>query len=180
MANRDRHRPGLVYGPVRPSGPRERGRIVGNVLGLLVVAVSAGVLVVGLYIFLQSQGDRRTSTPSRAAVSLSPGSTPVATASFDAGASNPSVLPTNLSTPGVTPPPTLYVPQVVTGPGYVTFGSNVDGQLHVTDAKTTFAADEPMVWSADLTEPANSADLQDPDLQARCEPTHRPAAGTHR
>jgi hypothetical protein len=48
---------------------------------------------------------------------------------------------------------------VVTGPGYITFGSNVDAQLHVTDAKTTFAVDEPMVWSADLTGPADSAAL---------------------
>jgi len=48
----------------------------------------------------------------------------------------------------------------VTGPGFITFGSNVDAQLHVTDAKTTFAVDEPMVWSADLTQPANSTDLK--------------------
>lgn len=48
---------------------------------------------------------------------------------------------------------------MVTGPGYITFGSNVDAQLHVTDAKTTFAVDEPMVWSADLTGPADSAAL---------------------
>jgi hypothetical protein len=162
VANSNRHRPGLVYGPVRPSGPRDRGRVVGNALGLLVVAVSAGLLVVGVYVFLQSQGGNRPiSTPSRAPETFAPGSTPGASASFLAvGSLSPSPMPTGLSSPGPTPLPTLYVPEVVTGPGYITFGSNVDGQLRVTDAKTTFAADEPMVWSADLTQPANSTDLK--------------------
>ena len=44
MAGRDRQKQGLIYGPVRPSGPPDRGRIVGNMLGLLVVVVTAGVL----------------------------------------------------------------------------------------------------------------------------------------
>jgi hypothetical protein len=64
------------------------------------------------------------------------------------------------SSAGPSAPATLYVPDVVTGPGYITFGSNVDAQLHVTDPKTTFGIDEPMVWSADLTEPANSVDMK--------------------
>jgi hypothetical protein len=46
------------------------------------------------------------------------------------------------------------------GPGFVTFGTNADNQLHVTDPKTVFAIDEPMVWSAYLTDLADSSDLR--------------------
>ncbi len=53
----------------------------------------------------------------------------------------------------------MFVPPVMSGPGFITFGTTVDAQLHVTDAKTTFGLDEPMVWSAYLTKKANSVDL---------------------
>src|SRR5205814_1641229 len=56
--------------------------------------------------------------------------------------------------------PTLYVPAVVSGPGFITFGTIADAQLHVTDPKTTFGVDEPMIWRAYLTQPADSADLR--------------------
>jgi hypothetical protein len=49
---------------------------------------------------------------------------------------------------------------VLNGPGFITFGTTADAQLHVTDAKTTFSVDEPMIWSAYLTRPANSVDLR--------------------
>lgn len=170
MANRDRHRPGLVYGPVRPSGSRDTGRIVGNLLGFLVVVATVGVLGLAVYLFLQSRGLEPASsahTPSAelsaapaASTSAQPSPSSVALAS-----ASPTSAPTfQQSTPptnaGPTPGPTLFVPPVVAGPGFITFGTNVDAQLHVTDAKTTFALDEPMVWSAYLTEPANSVDLR--------------------
>lgn len=160
MANRDRNRQGVAYGPIRPSGPRDTGRIVGNLLGLLVVVVSAGLLVVGVYVFLQGRGGGPSSTPSRAPSTLAPSTAAGASPTLVAGSTfSSSALPTSEASGAVTPAPTLFVPGVVTGPGYITFGSNVDAQLHVTDAKTTFAVDEPMVWSADLTGPADSAAL---------------------
>ena len=161
MANSNRHRQGVAYGPVRPSGSRDRGRIVGNLLGLSVVAVSAGLLIVGLYLFTQGPGGKPAATPSNPPQTvgprLSPGATPssVATASFIQ-----SISPTSPASPGITPAPTLHVPAVVTGPGNITFGTTVDANNQITDAKTTFGVNEPMVWSADLTEPANSADLK--------------------
>jgi len=173
VANRDRHRQGLVYGPVRPSGPRDRGRIVGNLLGLLVVAVTVGVLALAIYFFAQNRASEPpppVATPTAApsvASSASADSSPSAQSSAVAVVTlapitpQPSQLVASPTAPaGVTPAPTLFVPQVVSGPGFVTFGTNADDELHITDAKTTFGLDEPMVWSAYLTESANSADLR--------------------
>lgn len=150
----------MAYGPIRPSGPRDTGRIVGNLLGVLVVVVSASLLLLGVYVFLQGRAGAPSSSASRAPT-LAPGTTPAATSSLVTGSGfSSSALPTSESSGAVTPAPTLYIPAVVTGPGYITFGSNVDAQLRVTDAKTTFAVDEPMVWSADLTQQANSSQLK--------------------
>jgi hypothetical protein len=48
----------------------------------------------------------------------------------------------------------------VSGPGFITFGTTADAGYHVSDPKTTFAIDEPMVWSAHLSERANASDLR--------------------
>lgn len=56
MANRDRQHQGLVYGPVRPAGRRNAGRIVANAIGLLLVVVTIGVLGVGIYLLLDNRG----------------------------------------------------------------------------------------------------------------------------
>ena len=171
MANRDRHRQGLVYGPVRPSGPRDRGRIVGNLLGLLVVAVTVSVLGLAIYFFLQGSSagppPGATATPAASAAALesaapsgaSPTQIAAASSTPAPGATGPAVTGAPSGAP-VTAPPTLFVPNVMQGPGFITFGTNVDAQLRVTDPKTTFGINEPMVWSAYLTEPANSADLR--------------------
>jgi hypothetical protein len=168
VANRDRPRQGLVYGPVRPSGPRDRGRIVGNLLGLLVVVVTISVLGLAVYFFLLDNSappPGATGTPAASVESGAPSAAPGATQSAAADATPvpsangpaPSEAPSGAA---ITPGPTLFVPTVMQGPGFVTFGTNVDAQLHVTDPKTTFGVDEPMVWSAYLTEPANSADMR--------------------
>jgi hypothetical protein len=172
VANRDRHRQGLVYGPVRPTGPRDRGRIVGNLLGLLFVVATIGFLAVAIYFFIQARAAEpppplATPTP---VVTSEPSPSPSATPSSSAtnvavtsapatvGPSEPAVTATPL--PLTTPGPTIFVPQVLVGPGFVTFGTNADDQLRITDAKSTFGLDEPMVWSAYLTEAANSSDLR--------------------
>jgi hypothetical protein len=172
VANRDRHRQGLVYGPVRPQGPRDRGRIVGNLLGLLVVVVTVSVLALAIYFFIQARSAQpiassATASPPASGVPATSGASPGPSASLVAIASGlitpaPSLIATipPSSDPPVTPAPTLYIPAVVTGPGFITFGTTADAQLHVTDPKTTFAVDEPMIWSAYLTRPANSVDLR--------------------
>ena len=46
------------------------------------------------------------------------------------------------------------------GEGYVTFGTRDDDQLHILDPRSVFAMDERIVWSAFLTERADSAELR--------------------
>jgi hypothetical protein len=168
VANRDRHRPGLVYGPVRPSGPRDTGRFFGNLLGLLVVIATVGILIFAVFFFLQGRDAGQpsaspTSSPPASAASAAPSAEPTPTEGAPgsiAPTPEPSVAPSGRPTkPPITPPPTIFVPNVMVGPGFVTFGTTLDTQLQVTDPKTTFAVDEPMVWSAYLTETASSSDL---------------------
>jgi hypothetical protein len=174
VANRDRHRQGLVYGPVRQSGPRDRGRIVGNLLGLLVVVVTVSVLALAIYFVIQARGvatvpPAATATPVAATAepssSASPtqpaaptqSSAPVASSTLPTTAPPPTVVATQAP---LTPGPTLFVPQVMIGPGYITFGTIGDTQYRVVDPGTTFAVDQQMVWSAYLTRTANSDDLR--------------------
>jgi hypothetical protein len=171
VANRDRHRQGLVYGPVRPSGPRDRGRIVGNLLGLLVVVVTVSLLGLAIYFFVQARGAEPgpsgTDSPSTTTVA-SVAATSAAILPVTPGQSVASTLapPTGAPTPDPsvgpppTPGPTLFVPAVMEGPGFITFGTVADAQFLITDPKTTFGVDEAMVWSAHLTEPESSTDLR--------------------
>jgi hypothetical protein len=55
--------------------------------------------------------------------------------------------------------PTIVPPLVQIGEGYVTFGTQLDDQLHVIDPRATFSIDERIVWSAFLTQPADAVDL---------------------
>lgn len=188
MANRDRHRQGLIYGPVPPSGPRDRGRILGNLLGLLVLVVTVSVLGVAVYMFVQSRGSDAgpsgaSPTPTIAAGSGAPSGHPssspsggssgkpsasatataVAVVTLDPGTPDPVATLAGLTPtddPALTPPPTAVVPPVMAGPGFITFGTRADAQYRIVDAKTMFGLDEPMVWSAYLTQPANSVDLR--------------------
>ena len=161
-----------MYGPVRPSGPRDRGRILGNVLGLLVVVITVGVLGSAIYILLQERSGppAPSSTPTPAATAGAsptdgPTSAPTATAialvSPAPTSSAPTIAPPLAATDApTTPAPTISVPAVQIGPGFITFGTTADASLHVTDPRSTFAIDQPMVWSAYLTETANAADLR--------------------
>jgi hypothetical protein len=52
-----------------------------------------------------------------------------------------------------------HSPQVQIGAGFVTFGTRADDQLHIIDPAASFALRDRVVWSAFLTEPADSVDL---------------------
>jgi hypothetical protein len=170
VANRDRHRQGLIYGPVRPSGPRDRGRIVGNLLGFLVVVVTVVVLALAIYFFVQARSTpvppSATATPAATPATSVVGTAPEASASpiaIGTVAVTPSpvaVTPPPSTDPTPTPGPTLFIPPVASGPGFITFGTTADAELHVLDPKTTFGVSEPMIWRAYLTRPANSSELQ--------------------
>jgi len=145
---------------------------VGNLLGFVVVIVTVGVLASAIYILLTQSPPPAplvTSTPtssSSVAASVVAGASVVPTPTTIATVSLlPTTVPATSSPPGTsftpsTPGPTLFVPPVQQGPGFITFGTTADSSYHVLDPKTTFAVDELMVWSADLLQPANSADLQ--------------------
>jgi hypothetical protein len=178
VANRDRHRQGLIYGPVRPSGPRDRGRIVGNLLGFLVVVVTVSVLVLAIYFFIQARNSQPAAIEPTAAsstiaspapsasgaASAQPSASPAAVVSFVPTVSPiaqptppPSAVPTVIP---ATPGPTPFVPPVMQGSGFITFGTTADAQFHILNPTTTFTQDQQILWSAYLTESANSVDLR--------------------
>ena len=118
-----------------------------------------GLLAFGALTFLQTQNASPTpSLPGAAAAS--------STAPADSSTSLQSLLPevslvaTSSPQPTLTPTPTLYVPDVQEGPGYVTFGTAANDQLEIKDPQATFTNEGRMVWSAYLPDPVDSVDLR--------------------
>jgi len=155
-------RQGIRYGP-----PREKERytdtgiLIGRLLGLGVLLLTVGVLAAGALAFM---GDLPgSSKPSRS---------PTAVAAVDSGLESgslgsalPSGTPsTPRPTPSTIPPtptpaPTIVPPLVQIGPGYVTFGTHADHTLHIVDPQSVFGLNDRIVWSAYLSEVANSEEL---------------------
>jgi hypothetical protein len=139
---------------------------MGSLLGLLVVVATVGLLGFGVLTLVQNRAAPPAATQAPAVVAtettvaaLSPAPiSPVATAT--PAVASPSAPASVEATTLTTPAPSVLVPQVLVGPGYVTFGTEADSRLLITDARTTFNADERMVWSAHLTEVADSTDLR--------------------
>lgn len=142
-------------------------------LGLLVVVVTAGVLGAAIYILLTQSpppapiATAGTTAPSSVVASVIASASALPTPTTEATESVLPTLPTitlppsiATSAPPATPAPTLFVPPVQQGPGFITFGTTADSSFHVTDPKSSFALDDPMVWSAYLLESANASDLQ--------------------
>src|SRR3989304_3564539 len=94
-----------------------------------------------------------------------------------APAAHPAPRRSSLS-PTPSPSPTPFVPTVQVGPGFVTFGTRSDADLNIVDARSAFRPGGTITWSAHLSEPANSADLQvrvlklDPDVDSGGGPAH--------
>ena len=167
--NRRRPRQGVRYGP-----PRERERysengvIVGRIVGLGILLLTLGVLAASALAFI---GDRRgsptsTSRATTSALTASPGrSLPVFS---PASVGPPSVTASTFGLPPTAAPQTApaslpassLAPLVNVGPGFVTFGTRADRQLRIVDPAGSFGIGERVVWSAYLTQPANSIDLR--------------------
>jgi hypothetical protein len=162
--NRRQPRQGVRYGPPRQRDRySENGVIIGRLLGLAILLLTLGVLAAGALAFI---GDRRPAgstsrATTSAAVTVSPGRSASATpASVVASIS---ALPTAAVVPAtalLSPPSSSQPPQVQIGPGFVTFGTRADRQLRVQDPSASFGIGDRIVWSAHLTERANSVDLR--------------------
>jgi hypothetical protein len=161
---RQQRRQGIRYGP-----PRERERysdngvLIGRFLGLGILLLTIGVLAAGALAFM---GDLPGSSPAPTRTAQAVGASALPTESAAVGSATPSPAPTALPTTGTIPPTTvaspaatIVPPLVQIGEGYVTFGTHSDNQLRITDPRSVFAIDERIVWSAYLTELADSEEL---------------------
>jgi hypothetical protein len=129
--------------------------MLGRVLGVLVILLSVGVLGGGAIVVL---GSPPSGSPS-ATRSPVPSPTP-SPAEPTASGSTPSPAVSRPATPSPPPSATPFLPIVQVGPGFVTFGTQADAEVNIIDPRSSFQIDETVAWSAYLTEPANSADLQ--------------------
>ncbi len=163
MANNRRQPPrrqGIRYGP-----PRERARfsdngvLIGRFLGLLILLLTVGVLAAGALAFMREPPAAATASPRRSTfAAFSPSAVPSATALATPFAT---ATPTGSTPPSgsPTPLPTNPAPLVQIGEGYVTFGTRADDSLHIIDPKSVFKPNERIIWSAFLSERADSVDL---------------------
>lgn len=150
-------RQGVVYGPTMGRDRPADGGLVGRLLGVLVVLGAVAVLGIGALNFLGGSPlapPGASPTPTGAAVASPP---PIPSPSPPPATPMPS--PTPEPTPDPTPEPTPFEVEVREGPGYVTFGTNVNNNLRVTDARAVFELGERMTISAQMIEPAGSAEM---------------------
>jgi hypothetical protein len=163
--NRRRPRQGVRYGP--PRGRErysENGVIIGRLLGLAILLLTLGVLAAGALAVVDdgrppASASRATATAAAVATSVA-GATSAPPPSV---AATVSALPTLATVPASflpTAPPGSQPPLVQIGPGYVTFGTRADTELRIVDPSASFAIGDRVVWSAYLTDRADSADLR--------------------
>lgn len=151
-------RQGIRYGPPREKARfSDNGVLIGRLLGLGILLLTIGVLAAGALAFMR-ESPAATASPRRttsvAASPSAPSATPVPTlraTATPAESAPPSGSPTPLPT---NPPPLVQI-----GEGFVTFGTRADNSLHIVDPKSVFRLNERIVWSAFLSERADSLDL---------------------
>jgi len=151
-------RQGIRYGPPREKARfSDNGVLIGRLLGLGILLLTIGVLAAGALAFMRDS-PAATASPRRttavAASPAAPSATPVPTLS-------PTATPASTAPPSgsPTPLPTNPPPLVQIGEGFVTFGTRADNSLHIVDPKSVFRLNERIVWSAFLSERADSLDL---------------------
>jgi hypothetical protein len=123
--------------------------------------LTIGVLAAGALAFM---GDLPgTSKPTRSPTSVAANPSPLGSGAIQSAlpSRTPSTPPPTPSTiPATpTPAPTIVPPLVQIGPGYVTFGTHADHTLRIVDPRSVFEPSERIVWSAYLSEIANSEEL---------------------
>ena len=150
MSNRVPRRQGVIYGPPRPE-PEEgaNSELIGRVLGIGMVALAIAVLGGAFVLVNRPPG----ATPTRQIG-------PTASPAQQSPSALPSTLPTpDLPTPVPTPIATPFVPVVQVGPGFVTFGTQLNSDGTVADPRALFVPSDRIAWSGFLSEPTDAADL---------------------
>jgi hypothetical protein len=164
--NRRPQRQGVRYGPPRERARQsENGVIIGRLLGMAVLLLTLGILAAGALSFIDDRPGQvgATSRTTSEAVATAPGPTesPRPGSPSMAPSMGPIPTPTTAAIPSAVPSslPSAAPPSVQVGAGYVTFGTRADRQLRIVDPAATFPLGERVIWSAFLTQPANSTDL---------------------
>jgi hypothetical protein len=150
VSNRVPRRQGVIYGPPRPE-PEEgaNSALIGRVLGIGMVALALAVLGGAVVLVNRPPGP----TPTR---QVGPTASPPPPSSSILPSIGPSP---SQATPAPTPAPTPFVPVVQVGPGFVTFGTQLNPDGTIADPRALFVPSDRMAWSGFLTEPTDAADL---------------------
>jgi len=153
VSNRVPRRQGVIYGPPRfPSDDSGSSAVVGRVLGIGTVGLALVVLAGAVVLVNRPPGP----TPTRA---VGPTASPVAQASASStplASLAPSPIP---ATPSPTPSPSPFAVTVQIGPGFVTFGTQLNPDRTIADPRATFVPSDRIAWSGSLTHAADSADV---------------------
>ena len=150
MSNRVPRRQGVIYGPPRFS-PDDGGNsaLLGRVVGLGFVGLALAVLVGAVVLASRPPG----ATPTR---QVGPTASPAPTATIVGPSPGASPVP---ASPSPTPTASPFVPTVQIGPGFVTFGTQLNGDGTVADPRALFVPSDRIAWSGYLSEPADWKDL---------------------
>jgi hypothetical protein len=150
VSNRVPRRQGVIYGPPRFSSDDDGSNAaVGRVLGLAMVGLALLVLVGAIVLVNRPPG----ATPTRQI-----GPTPSPTAGSASPLPSATVTPVP-ATPTPSPSATPFAVTVQVGPGFVTFGTGLNPDRTIADPRAMFVASDRISWSAQMTEPADSADV---------------------
>jgi hypothetical protein len=146
VSNRLPRRQGVIYGPPRPSDEGARGALIGRLVGLGMVGLALAVLV-GAVVLVNRP---LAATPTR---QIGPTAIPAPQSPSAAPSGQPSTSPSPV--PSASP----FVPAVQVGPGFVTFGTQLKGDMTVADPRASFTSSDRIAWSAYLSEPSDAADV---------------------
>ena len=149
MSSRVPRRQGVIYGPPRPSDEGAGGALIGRVVGLGMVALALAVLAGAVVLVNRPPA----ATPTR---QVGPTASPAPPSPSTAPSGQPSASP---ASPSPAPSASPFVPTVEIGPGYVTFGTRLKGDMTVADQRASFEPNDRIAWSAHLTAPSNAVNV---------------------
>ena len=151
MSNRLPRRQGVIYGPPRPSDEEGAGgALIGRVVGLGMVGLALAVLA-GAVVLVNRPPAASPTRP------LGPTASPAPPSPSAAPSGQPSTSPASPVSPSPVPSASPFVPTVEVGPGFVTFGTQLNDDRTVADPRASFAPSDRIAWSAYLTEAADAA-----------------------